>query len=164
MTSTRPALVIEDPTPTPAAATTSASDIFEAPAAPAAVVEPITSSAVIDEDGSAAAELPARAIRNEDGSVTLPLVYPVALQVRSSSGTVRTETFEALTLHRLTGKDIRLISAAPAEGQPAVLLACSTRLRPAIAHALFDQMDASDVRDMTAVATHFFDGGRKTPK
>lgn len=144
-------------------------DIFEAPAAVAPVVETASGSgaAIVDEDGSPDEALPEHAVQNDDGSITLPLRFPCTLQIRSgSTGQVRSETFDKLTFHRLVGADIRALTAAAPEAQPAVLLAKSARIKDVVASRLFDAMDASDIRDMSAVATHFFgDGrGRKTAR
>lgn len=150
------------------AAPTQDDDIFEAPAAVAPVVETASgSAAIVDEEGSPDEALPERAVQNDDGSITLPLRFPCTLQIRTAStGQVRVETFDKLTFHRLVGADIRALTAAAPEAQPAVLLAKSARIKDAVAARLFDAMDASDIRDMSAVATHFFgDGrGRKTAR
>lgn len=115
---------------------------------------------VVDEEQDLVGGLPARAVRNADGTVTLPLRYPVALTVRSSAGATRTETYAELTFHRLTGADIRALQSASKESQPALLLARSSRTREAVMSAVFDRMDAADIADASLVVESFFGAGR----
>lgn len=128
---------------------------------PAAVVDE-TPAAVVDENASSEGTLPAHAIRNDDGSVTLPLRRPQELQIRSASGQVRTERFDVLTFHRLTGADLRAIAAAARDSQGAVMLARSARRREPIMNALFDRMDGADIADAVKVVESFFPSGPST--
>lgn len=115
--------------------------------------------AVVNEEGGLAGDLPRRARRNEDGTVTLPLRDPVTLQIKSSAGGVRSETYAELTLHRLRGGDIRAIQSASVASQPVVLLARSAHIREAVMTALFDRMDAADIADASKVVNTFFENG-----
>lgn len=120
----------------------------EAVGGPAAAV----GAAIVIEDGSEekAAKLPARAVRNEDGSVTLTLSAPVSLTVKTARGSSE-EVYAELTFHELTGKDLRQIAQAKAEMQTVVALACASRISSARMNALFDQLKAKDVTAAAAV-------------
>lgn len=126
-----------------------------APAAEPGVVE--IAEDETDDDG-----IPARAIRNEDGSITLPLLTPVTLRFRRpGSDQVREEVTEQLTLHRLTGKDLRIVSAAKRD--PAIVaVARAARIPEPKFNAIFDQMDGADASAAIAVAGYFLGAGPKT--
>lgn len=110
-----------------------------------------------DDDG-----IPARAIRNEDGSITLPLLTPVVLRFRRpGADQVREETVERLVMHRLTGKDLRAVTAAKKD-QAIVGAARSARIAEPKFNAIFDQMDAADAAGALAVVGHFLGAGQKT--
>lgn len=130
------------------------------PAAPAVVDE---SPAVVNEDADLAGGLPKRAVTNEDGSITLPLRFPVTLTIRSSSAGTRTETYADLTFHRLLGGDIRAIQSASKETQGAVMLARSARIREPIMNVLFDKLDAADIADSGQIVGTFLGNGRTNP-
>ncbi|MTW19089.1 hypothetical protein GJ689_23095 [Rhodoplanes serenus] len=119
--------------------------------------------AVVDEDAEdVGGSLPRRAVRHPDGSVTLPLRRPVDLTIRSAAAGTRSETYAALTFHRLAGGDLRAIAAASKETQPVVMLARAARLRQPIMSALFDRLDAADVADAVRVVESFFGSGPTT--
>lgn len=117
---------------------------------------------VVDEDTDESAELPKRARLNPDGSVTLPLRYPRELQIRSGSGGIRTERFDAFTFHRVVGADLKAVSATSDETRPVVMMARSARVRQAVMNALFDRLDGADIADAIAVVASFFPSGRTT--
>ncbi|MCX5497328.1 hypothetical protein OSH11_21705 [Kaistia dalseonensis] len=119
-------------------------------------------AAIVDEDADLTSGIPARARRNEGGSITLPLRYPVELTIKSSQGGTRAERYAELTFNRLTGADIRAVQSASKDSQPVVMLARSSRLRPAIMNALFDLMDGGDIADASAIVDSFFGNGRTT--
>ena len=75
---------------------------------------------------------------------------------------MREERYAELTFHRMTGADLRAISAASGEAGIAVLFARATRLTPAIATKLFDKLDAADAGDAMAIAGFFFGVGGRT--
>ena len=136
----------------------------ETPAVPAAVVDEDRPAAlpdspdIVDEDVNPLDRLPDHAVKNDDGSVTLPLAYPVPLATRKD-GKVRERTYDALTFHRLNGADQRAIGAAPEDMQSVVAFARATRLNQAVMNALFDRMDAADIVDGGRVLNHFLTSG-----
>lgn len=130
------------------------------PAAAAYVTEEEPGAGVIDEDAQLG-DLPARATRNADGTITLPLRKPVTLTIRNSRGGERSQTFETLTLRDLTGADFRAIQAASPAAQPIVTLARSTGTREAVMNALYDRMAAADIVDAAACAFSFLGDGAK---
>lgn len=108
-------------------------------------------STVVDDDAEAKkATLPARAIRNDDGSITLPLIRPVTLTVKSAAGQ-REETYDALTFREMTGLNLRMIAQAPPEKQTVVALAQATGIKQHRMDPLFDNMLARDVTAAAAV-------------
>jgi len=118
-------------------------------------------SEVIDEDGDGLDDLPKRATTNDDGSVTLPLLFKRTLTTKKD-GKIRDREFTELTFHRLAGADTRAIAAASAEMVTVVAFARSTRLNQAVMNALFDKMDAADITDAGRVLNNFLSSGRKT--
>ena len=120
--------------------------------------------AFVDEDGGLGPALPERARRNADGSVTLPLLYPVTLRIRSSTGGERSETYRELTFHRLNGGAIRAIQSASPATAGVVLLAKSAGVRDAVMNVLYDRMDGADITDAVAVVEGFFGSGAKPRK
>ncbi|WP_332117242.1 hypothetical protein [Azorhizobium caulinodans] len=119
------------------------------------------STAVVDEDGELEGALPKRATRNADGSVTLTLIQKVSLRVKKD-GLERTDEYPTLTFHRLRGADIRAVSSAKKEDQPAVLFARSARIRELVMVKLFDEMDAEDIAAGTRIVESFFGSGPTT--
>jgi hypothetical protein len=116
---------------------------------------------IIDEDANPLDKLPREAIRNDDGSVTLPLYYPKTLTTKKD-GKVREREFASLTFHRLNGADQRAISAAEEKDLAVVSFARSTRFNQAVMNALFDKMDAADIANGGRVLNHFLTSGPKT--
>ena len=129
--------------------------------APAAIVT--SAEDVVDEDADLdpADRLPKHAVRNADGSVTLPLKFPRKLTTKKN-GKVAEKSFEQLLFHRLTGADQRAIAAVSDEMQSVVAFARSTRLNQAVMNALWDKMDASDINAGGQVISNFFASGRTT--
>lgn len=139
-----------------------------ASAAPAVVDEdaPVAAGSavpagVVDEDVDPLDKVPDRAVRNADGSITLPLLYPQELQIRRL-GKIRTDKYDSLTFHRLNGADQRAIAAASDETQAVVAFGRSTRMSQAIMNALFDKMDGADIAAGGQVLNSFFATGRTT--
>jgi hypothetical protein len=102
-------------------------------------------AAPIDIDEGAEAILPKGAELNPDGSVTVRLLYPRSVTVKSGAGGVKVEAFEALTFHRLTGADLSAIRTTAAEHQQRVLFTRSSRVRSAVMGVLYDKLDAKDI-------------------
>jgi hypothetical protein len=107
--------------------------------------------------------LPKHAAVQPDGSVRLPLATPVTLRFRrGSTGETREEHLAELHLRRLTGADMRAISAASKDAQAAVAIARSARIAEAKFGAIYDRMDAADIGAAARVLDHFFSPGPKT--
>jgi hypothetical protein len=107
--------------------------------------------------------LPKHARRQPDGSVILPLLYPVTLRYRTPGATTPTEEHHAeLHFRRLTGADMRAVASAPAEDRAVVVIARSAQVKPALMHRLYDRMDAADANAASAVVGFFLGSGRTT--
>ncbi|ABS69709.1 hypothetical protein Xaut_4488 [Xanthobacter versatilis] len=128
------------------------------------LVEEAGPSVVVDEDADLAGGLPPRAVTNADGSITLPLRHPVTLQIKSSSGGVRSETYDKLTFNRFVGADLRAIQSTAKDSQGTVILARSARIREAVMAVLYDRMDGADIMDAIKIAEVFLGGGRTKPE
>lgn len=107
---------------------------------------------VVDDEAAESKKtaLPARAIRNGDGTITLPLLKPVTLTVKNASGQ-REETYDALTFREMTGLNLRMIAQAAPEKQTVVALAQATGIKQHKMDPLFDNMLARDVTAAAAV-------------
>jgi len=117
---------------------------------------------VVDEDATDPLDkLPSHAIRNADGTITLPLYDTVRIRVRAS-GKVKEKVYDSLTFHRLTGLDTRVIGEAPENMQNIVAFARSCRLSQAVMNAVWDKLDAADITNGGRVLNHFLSSGRKT--
>lgn len=112
----------------------------------------VSSSVVVDDDAAASkkATLPERAIRNDDGTITLPLLRPVSLTIKTAAGQ-REETYDALTFREMTGLNLRMIAQAAPEKQTVVALAQATGIKQHRMDPLFDNMLARDVTAAAAV-------------
>jgi hypothetical protein len=109
----------------------------------------------IETDSDEIRKLPKGAVANADGSVTLPLIYPRAVTVKSQGG-VREERFDTFVLHRLTGGDYNAVQAASKGTAQVVLLARSLRKHTAIVKALYDKLDMRDIARAGEVLDSFF--------
>lgn len=118
------------------------------------VVEPAEGEAD-DTEG-----LPKHAVTLPDGRVRLPLLHPVTLRIKRGDQ-VREERFEAITFRRLTGADMRAISAAGKDGS-IVTLQRSSDIAALKFDRLFDRMDGADVFAATQVVGFFLKPGPKT--
>ncbi|RNC91108.1 MAG: hypothetical protein ED558_14230 [Oricola sp.] len=114
---------------------------------------------VIDEDLDPRDQLPKGAVVNDDGSVTITLSRPVTLKTRKE-GKVREKHFGTLTLHRMTGADIRAINGVAEEHRVVTGLARSTRTNQAVMNGLFDRMIDYDIMQAGQVLNHFLASGR----
>nr|WP_294547679.1 phage tail assembly protein [uncultured Rhodopila sp.] len=113
-----------------------------------------------DETGGG---LPRGAVRLADGSVRLPLRYPVKMVYKTSADApTKTEEYNELTFHRLLGADMRAISDADAGSKAVMAIARSTRLGFGLMSRLFDRMDAADTVAAGVVIGHFLGNGLKT--
>jgi hypothetical protein len=120
---------------------------------------------VLAEDGTEQA-LPKGAVRQDDGSVLFTLQYPCAIRYRRrSDGATREEQLSELHLRRLTGADMRKISAASPDMMTVVAVACSARMPDAQQHKMklfFDAMDAADAAAAMEIVSGFLGTGRPT--
>lgn len=116
---------------------------------------------IVDEDLDPEDRLPQRAVRNRDGSVTLPLLYPQTITSRKD-GKIRERVFGELVFHRLTGADQRAIAAAGEADMAVVAIGQSTKVNQAVMNKLYDKMDAADITAAGQVLNHFLASGRKT--
>ncbi|MDL2401250.1 phage tail assembly protein [Rhizobium mayense] len=127
----------------------------------APVAAKIKDPTIIDEDEDPRDALPDDAIKNRDGSVTIPLHYPVKLRTRKD-GVVAEKDYSELTLHRLTGKDQKVIAGSRDGDTIVVAFARATRINQAVMNGIFDNMDAADIARCGQVLNHFLYSGRKT--
>lgn len=113
--------------------------------------------AVIEEDVEEApvkaAKLPARAVRNDDGSYTLPLLKPVELKIMKGGSLVRTERVAELRLRELNGADMRMVMQASAEMQAVTTLARAADIPTQKMTVIFDRMGARDIAAATAIVS-----------
>lgn len=116
---------------------------------------------IIDADGDPRDKLPDRAIKNSNGSVTLPLLFPQSLTLRKD-GKVKEEAYTELTFHRLRGEDQMAMANTSEEKQVVVAFARSTRTREMVMEALYKKMDLADIADAGRVLNHFLTSGQKT--
>ena len=91
-------------------------------------------------------DLPANAVLNADGSVTLTLEFPKELKFRVANGdqVVRSEPVTQLVLRRLTGRDLR--AQTQAKDQQVEALALSSGLGRMKIAQLLNVIDAADDR------------------
>lgn len=106
--------------------------------------------------------LPESVVKNADGSITLPLMFPVVLKFRKPGGDIREEHLSELVLHRLTGADMRAISSSSRDGLSTVAIARSARINEAKMNAWFDRMDGADTVAAGQVVAYFLGNGTKT--
>lgn len=132
-----------------------------APGTGSVVLEEEASVVVVDERAALGEPLPAAAVLNDDGSITLVLRKPVTVLRKTASGE-RSELIEQMTFHRLTGADMRAVAAVTDINAQIVLMARSARMREAVMGKIFDAMDAADVVDAGLCVERFFGTGRKT--
>lgn len=113
---------------------------------------------------AAADDLPAGAVRQDDGSVIYTLRHPCVIRYRgTSSGAVREEATTALHLHRLTGADMRAITAASQDMMIVVAIGRSARMENhGRMKLIFDAMDAQDAATAGEIVGSFLGTGRKT--
>lgn len=102
-------------------------------------------------------ELPARAVLNDDGSVTLALVKPIVLRIKSSAnGKEREETYRELVFHELTGLDLRLAAQESDDMKRTIVtMARATRMTTIRMNVLFDRLAQRDVKGATDVIAYF---------
>lgn len=111
---------------------------------------------IVDEgadDASKKAKLPERAIRSEDGSITLPLLRPVEIKFTKNGQVTRSETVESLRLRELNGADMRIVLQASSDMQPVVTLARAADMTTQKMTVIFDRLGARDIAAATAIVS-----------
>lgn len=132
----------------------------EAGAVPAEAAPAPAPVPVLDANEEA---LPERAERQEDGSIRLPLRFPVTLAYRAThSDKVREELLDELTFSRLNGADLRAIAAVTNDKMIMMTLCRSSRIPERRFSLIFDRMDAADIDDAQRCIVGFLGNGRKT--
>ncbi|KAA6204502.1 MAG: hypothetical protein DU429_07555 [Candidatus Tokpelaia sp.] len=141
--------------------------IMDAELVTAAGIEP-QADIVIDETAAAGAAvvdeaagdeaLPARAIRNANGTITLPLRFPVSVKVKKANGTIAEEKYDRLTFHYLTGADVRAIMTAPKDMANITTFSRATKINQAVMNVLFDQLHVADINDGVKIMAFFTEG------
>jgi hypothetical protein len=105
-------------------------------------------AAVVVEDGvedEKKATLPKRAIRNDDGTISLPLTEPVHYKVRTARGE-ESVTLDRLTFHPLYGADLRIMAQQSDENKGPVAFARATRISTPRMKVIFDKLRERDVK------------------
>lgn len=119
-----------------------------------------TSAVVVEDDLAAESltgKLPARALLNDDGSVTLPLIKPVTLTIRKGEKEHQ-ETYKELVFHELSGLDMRLVTQEKDEMKQTVMtLARATRMPSVRMNVLFDRLSQRDIKGATDIIKYFQD-------
>ncbi|MDU7520203.1 MAG: hypothetical protein E7K72_02215 [Roseomonas mucosa] len=127
-------------------------------ASPGAGEDIVTISEEDDEDA-----LPKHAQLQADGSVVLPLLYPLTLKFKDvKSDKQREETFSEFRMHRLNGADMRIVSGADRGDLALTAIARSTRIHMGKMRPIFDRLDAADTMALSQVVNHFMAPGQKT--
>jgi hypothetical protein len=89
-------------------------------------------------------------VQNPDGSVTLPLEYPVTVALKNGRGGTE-DTIVELRLRRITGADIEAIAGAKPEAIPRILI---PRLA-GVPVLVYDRMDLTDITRAATVIQGF---------
>lgn len=105
-------------------------------------------------------KIPDRAVLNDDGSWTLPLLFPRSIKV-TKGGVTKEVEYRELRFYRLTGADMRAVMASKGD-EDRVLMERSSRISAARMKALYNVLDAEDVADSQKICVTFFGRGRRT--
>ena len=115
----------------------------------------LSGAVVVEDEEPGKKGLPARAVLNADGTVTLQLVKPVVLTI-SKGGQERSETFAELTFRELTGADLRVVAQEKDDMRRTIMtLARATGTSSVVMNVLFDRMAQRDVAGATEVISYF---------
>lgn len=105
--------------------------------------------------------LPEGASYQADGSVHVPLEYPVS-QRRLVNGTPQTDTVSSVVMHRIKGRAMTSILDMQGDGsQTRAMIEAALQMTGPVADALLDELDAEDYLTLTKVAAVFFGNGKK---
>lgn len=129
--------------------------------------EPVADEAAafdVFEGDESVEKLPQGVTLNSDGSVTVPFSSPVTLQVKSSSGTVNARAYDAVTLHRLTGKDMMAIQSVNQEKSALVAMARSARINQMVFKAIYERLTDYDIVRLGQTLAFFMTNPPKTSK
>jgi len=120
------------------------------------------SDAVTIED-DAANPLPKRAVLQDDGTVVLPLLYPVTLSWKLPGNAAPTlDSFNTFTMRRLNGRDMKALTGAPRGDSTMVSISLSSGIKQHIFKHVFDRMDAADIQAAAEVVNYFLTSGPTT--
>lgn len=138
--------------------------IGDEPGAAPAAAEPVPEGVVlVEDDRDDDDKLPKHAVLQPDGSVKLPLRFPVEFRwKRPSEDQVRTETYTELHLRRLTGEDLMAIQSTDKKSASAVAIGRSARMPQNRMNELFKRMDGSDAQAAGEVVSFFLSPGATT--
>ena len=118
--------------------------------------------AVAAEADAAHPDLPKNARLREDGAIELALGYPASVRFKKQDGSIREEPIGPLVFHRLTGRDLREMTAADEKDTVNVSLGRALRITAVQAARVFDAMDAADCSAAMAVIRFLSGNGAKT--
>lgn len=106
-------------------------------------------------------ELPGGATYRKDGSVHVPLEYPIT-QRKLVDGAERSDTVSSVVMHRIKGRAMTSILDMQGDGsQTRAMIEASLQMTGPVADALLDELDAEDYLTLTKVAAVFFGNGKK---
>lgn len=106
-------------------------------------------------------ELPEGATYQPDGSVLVPLEYPVT-QRKLVNGTEQSDKVDSVIMHRIKGRAMTNILDMQGDGsQTRAMIEASLQRTGPVADALLDELDAEDYLTLTKVAAVFFGSGKK---
>lgn len=145
-----PVIIEDEPAKSPATAATPI------------IVQEAGDAAVVNEDADAGFELPQRAKRNDDGTITLALYKTIPVIIRNSRNGERTESYDSLTFGRLNGEAITAITNTAEASRPIVMLAKSAMISEQLMAALWKKMDGTDITAAVEIVASFFESGPKT--
>lgn len=115
----------------------------------------------VDTHIKARPELPEGAVYQADGSVLVPLEYPVT-QRRVVSGAEQSDVVSSVIMHRIKGRAMTAILDMEGDGsQTRAMIEASLQKTGPVADALLDELDAEDYLKLTKVAAVFFGSGKK---
>ncbi|HEV2675279.1 MAG TPA: phage tail assembly protein [Aliidongia sp.] len=117
-----------------------------------AAIQPLTSAIALDTAGAPpkpAIVVGERSIKNENGSVTTPLLYPVRSEGAQLS---------SITMRRATVKELRVAEGLSGVGSVSMMVQQLAALAP----STVDQIDAEDFGELGEVISSFLPKGRRT--
>jgi hypothetical protein len=105
--------------------------------------------------------LPEGATYQADGSVIVPLEYPVTQRLLVN-GQEQSDTVSSIIMHRIKGRAMTNILDMQGDGsQTRAMIEASLQMTGPVADTLLDELDAEDYLTLTRVAAVFFGNGKK---